>query len=256
MADLQGRGVVVVGASAGIGRALAVAAVRAGAEVLLTARRQERLAEAVVVAGGGAVLAADLGDEDTAARIADVAGQALPQIDLVIIAAGMAPLAPLEATTTEQWGAMLQTNLVGTNRCIAALVPHLAPAGIIAACSSDSVGNPRWGLGAYAASKAALEESLRGWRNEHPWARFTSIAVGPTVPTEFGDGFDRELLTTAFERWAEQGLGSAMMGTDEVAQVVLDILAAALPHPAVGLYDLRLRPTSPRADPTTERSGT
>ncbi|MGZ4784600.1 MAG: SDR family NAD(P)-dependent oxidoreductase, partial [Acidimicrobiales bacterium] len=58
--SLAGRRVLVVGASAGVGRAFAELAIRAGARVVLAARRAERLDEIVAAAGGGVAVAGDV----------------------------------------------------------------------------------------------------------------------------------------------------------------------------------------------------
>ena len=56
--------------------------------------------------------------------------------------------------------------------------------------SSESAGRPFYALGSYAASKSAVEDTMRAWRIEHPDARFVTLVVGTTVPTEFASNFD------------------------------------------------------------------
>jgi NAD(P)-dependent dehydrogenase (short-subunit alcohol dehydrogenase family) len=254
--NLTGRGVTIVGASAGIGRALAVQAVRAGADVVLTARRERELKDAVAQAGGGHAVVADLCEPEDRRRLVEETARLLPQIDLAVVAVGMAPLGPIAAASDEDWDAVLRTNVVSINRYMAELGPHLAPDALVAVCSTESVGQPRWGLGAYAASKAAIEESLRAWRLEYPGVRFTCAAVGATVPTDFGATFDRPTLEAAFEHWEQQGIGhTGFMGTDELATALLDTLAAVLPHPGIGLEHLLLRAPSP-LPPATGPTGT
>lgn len=246
MSNLEGKGVLVVGGSAGIGRAVALRAAAAGAELVVTARRAELLDEVLTEAGGGTAIVADLCVDDDCTRIAEEAAAAVPRIDVVFIAAGMAPLAPLTDVGAEDWERTMRTNVIGVNRCIAALAPRLPGGALVAACSSESVGAPRWGLGAYAASKAALEESLRAWRVEHPSVRFSCVAVGATVPTDFGTNFDRDVLGAAFGKWAAQGvLQTDMMDTGELAATIVDTLAAVLPHPRVNLEHVLLRSPSP-----------
>jgi NAD(P)-dependent dehydrogenase (short-subunit alcohol dehydrogenase family) len=229
---LDGRRVVVVGASAGIGRAFAVRAIEEGAKVLAAARREDRLAELTVEAGGGAAVAADVSDPEGCARIADAARTALGEIDLVLHAAAMSPLKRFSDTTVDDWRAVLGTNLVGVHQVIHALLPLLAPTGIVGVLSSETIGQPRAGLGAYSVSKAALEESLRCWHTEHPGVRFSCVAVGSTVPTEFGHSFDLPLLTELMGEWATHGLAQAeFMDTTEVGDFLVRLYAAALPYP-------------------------
>ena len=192
MTMLSGRKVVVVGASSGVGRAFTLAAVGAGAEVVAAARRADRLAAVIAEAGGGLGVVADVSDPQGCARIVAEAEAELGAIDLVFYAAGASPLQHLVATSTDEWRALLETNVIGVQRVIAGSLPHLADGAIVAVLSSEAAaGRTRPGLGAYGTSKAALAESLRAWRLEHPEVRFSCIALGATQPTEFGDGFPR-----------------------------------------------------------------
>jgi NAD(P)-dependent dehydrogenase (short-subunit alcohol dehydrogenase family) len=246
---LAGRKMLVVGASMGIGRAVAVGAVRAGAEVVLVARRGDALKEAVAQAGGGSVVEADLRSPEDCARIGEEARRLLGTVDLVVLAAGTALMRPLRELSAAEWAGMLETNLTGINLTISAMIPTLAPGAIVAALSSESVGHPFYWLAGYTSSKAALEESLRGWRVEHPEARFTCIQVGATVPTDFGSNFEPERLEVALQAWARQGRAQAtIMNTDEVASVILGILASASPYPGVGLEHIVLRSPAPVID--------
>jgi NAD(P)-dependent dehydrogenase (short-subunit alcohol dehydrogenase family) len=242
---LDGRRVVVVGASAGIGRAFAMRAIQEGASVVAVARRAERLADLVAEAGGGTAVATDVSEPDGCVPIADAARSELGEIDLVLHAAAMSPLKRFGDTTVDDWHAVLGTNLVGVHQVVVALLPLLAPAGIIGVLSSETIGQPRAGLGAYSVSKAALEESLRCWHTEHPGVRFSCVAVGSTVPTEFGHSFDLPLLTELMGDWATHGLAqSEFMDTTEVADFLVHLYAAALPYPQVNIEHLLLRSPS------------
>ena len=121
----------------------------------------------------------------------------------------------------------------------------LAPGAIVGVLSSETIGQPRSGLGAYSVSKAALEESLRCWHNEHPNIRFSCVAVGSTVPTEFGNSFDLPLLGDLMSDWALHGLAQAeFMDTDEVGDFLVHMYAAALPYAQVNVEHLVLRSPS------------
>lgn len=239
---LAGRRVLVVGGSSGIGQGFAVRAARAGAKVAVVGRRADRLDETVERAGGGTAIVADLRNADDCARIGAEAAAALGTIDLVFIAAGAAALRWVEETTADDWAVAFETNVIGVNLVIRALCPALEPGAIVAACSSESVGHPHSGLVPYGASKAALEESLRGWRIEHPEFRFSCVAVGATVPTDFGNAFDPETLGQAMELWARHGLARAdIMKTDEVADVLVGTFGIAAAYPGVGIEHLTVR---------------
>jgi NADP-dependent 3-hydroxy acid dehydrogenase YdfG len=245
--SLAGRGVLVVGASAGIGRAVAVAAVRAGATVVLSARREDRLAEGVDEAGGGTAVACDVTDDDACRSLIDQAADACGgAIDVIFYAAGSAPLRSMVDSDPDAWRAAIETNVLGLQRIVTAAVPIMSDDGVVGVLSSETVTKPRTGLGVYGASKAALEESLRAWRIEHPELRFTCFAVGATQPTEFGVEFDMEALGPAMESWTRHGLmQESYMDTAEVAAVCVDLLATELTSPSVAVEHVVLRSPSP-----------
>jgi NAD(P)-dependent dehydrogenase (short-subunit alcohol dehydrogenase family) len=244
---MDGTRVLVVGASSGIGRATGIRAVRHGASVAFAARRADKLGEAVAEAGGGVVLEADVRDEADCARLVADAVAALGGLDLVLYATGTSPLRRLRDTGLAEWEEVLETNLVGAHLVARAAAPHLGSHGLYVAISSDSVAQPRPGLVPYAASKAALEALLAGLRAEYPGQRFGCLAVGPTMPTGFGDQFDPGLIGELFDTWMKQGLTLAAMHTDEVAEVIVETAEVLLRNPGIGLDYMLIRPVEPVA---------
>jgi NAD(P)-dependent dehydrogenase (short-subunit alcohol dehydrogenase family) len=244
--SLRDRSVLVVGASAGIGKAVALRAAAAGGRVVMAGRRRERLDRVVEEAGSGLAVVADVRRaEDCERLVAEAVGELGP-IDVVIYCAGVAPLRLLEHTTVEDWGSVLDTHVVGAHQTVRAVLPVLSPDAVVVVLSSETVGRPRLGLGAYGASKAALEETIRAWRNEHPRIRFTAVAVGATFPTEFGDSFDSELLPKAIDHWTRHGLMTEeMLDPGELAGTILGVVGTALRHPGVAIERMVLRPPSP-----------
>ncbi len=244
--SLQGRRVVVIGASAGIGRAAAAHAVAEGATVVVAARRRSALEELVAEAGGGTAVEVDLCDPASCATFATAASDAAGgPIDALLFTAGTAPLARIETLDAEQWHRTLSTNVVALNLIISGLLPSFADGAVVAALSSEAVDMPRFGLAAYGASKTALEYSLWSWRLEHPEIRFSVVNVGSTVPTEFGDHFDPELLVEALNVWATQGLAQAsFMQTDDLGGTLVELVATALRHPEIGMEHVALRSPS------------
>ena len=241
--------VLVVGASSGIGKAIAQRFVRAGASVVFSARRRERLEAAIAEAGGGTAVCADVRSPSGPAEAVRGALDVLGALDVVVYATGVSPLQRLADATQDAWAQVLETNLVGLHEVIRAAMGHLAPAAVVGVLSSDSVGTPRPGLVPYAASKAALEELLRGWRTEHPEIRFSCITVGPTFPTEFGVHFDEALMTELFADWSRLGMVHAsLMDVNELADVVVTTLEQLLRHPGIGMEHIVLRPASAIVD--------
>lgn len=241
---MGGTRVLVVGASSGVGKAIAQRFVKAGASVALSARRAENLADAIAEAGGGVAVPGDVRAHEGAAQVVQAAAEALGGIDVLIYATGVSPLQRLRDAKREQWMAVLETNLVGLHEVVQAALPHLSEGAAIGVLSSDSVGTPRPGLVPYAASKAALEELMRGWRTEHPELRFSTIVIGPTFPTEFGTSFDPELMGELWGEWERLGIADAsIMDGIELADVIVSTYETLIKYPGIGMEEVILRPT-------------
>lgn len=245
--SLAGKRVVVVGASAGIGRAFAIRAGKEGAKLVLAARRVDKLDEVVVEAGTGITVAADVRNPADCARLGAAAGEALGQVDILFISSGYAPLKMFTETDAQDWRDVLETNVIGVHEIIRAHLPSLVPTAIVAALSSDSVRHPHTALGAYSSSKAAMERCLVSWRMEKPGYRFSCVEVSGTVPTDFTSAFDPDVLDTALTEWLARGLVQENRMTPEaVADVLAGIFASAIDHPEVGLESIVVKsPTGP-----------
>jgi NAD(P)-dependent dehydrogenase (short-subunit alcohol dehydrogenase family) len=238
-ASIEGRRLLVVGATSGVGRAIAATAAAAGARVVAVGRRSDRLDELVARGDGELVgVRADVRVEDGCRRMVEKAVGVLGGLDALVYATGMSPLGRLVDTTADEWHAVLETNVVGAALVCRHAISHLdASGGRALFLSSVSVEDPRPFLVPYGASKAALDSLIRGWRNEHPDLCFTRVVVGPTA-TEFGTGWDAATMAELAQARAELGLVKAtLMTADEVAAQVLDALTAP-----VWVDDLRLMP--------------
>ncbi len=186
--ELTNRTVLVTGASRGLGRALAIALARAGAEVVAVARSRGPLLELVSMLRTEGLRAhaidADVGAPDAAARIAGAAAAMAGPIDVVIhdaSALGPVPLAPLADTSDAEFEEALRVNLVASFRLTRALVGAMVQRGegTIVHISSDAAveAYPTWG--AYGASKAALDHLSRTWAAELEGTGVRSFAVDP-----------------------------------------------------------------------------
>jgi NAD(P)-dependent dehydrogenase (short-subunit alcohol dehydrogenase family) len=203
---VTGRRVLVVGASSGIGRAVGIAAARAGARVVLAARRYNQLQDVEREAGGDVVaVQCDVRSPIACELAVKAAVQRLDGLDAVVFAAGVNRLSMLADTSVEDWRALVETNLIGAALVTQAVLSELRHEhGRIAYLSSHSVLRPWPALGAYAATKAGLDTMISGWRSEEPDVVFTRVVVGPTI-TGMADDWDPETAAVMFERWAEAG---------------------------------------------------
>jgi NAD(P)-dependent dehydrogenase (short-subunit alcohol dehydrogenase family) len=245
---LEGQRVLVVGASAGIGREFARQAVQDGAKVLLAARRLDRLTELAEEAGSGTPVVVDITDPASCDALADTVRSEFGTVDLVVCSAGYSPLRHFKDVSPRDWQTVLGINVIGIHQMIRSVLPVTTEGGLIAVMSSESTSAPRHALGVYTSSKVALEMSMRVWRQEEPQVRFTTLVVGGTFPTDFGVDFDMEILLPAMESWARIGtIQEKLMATEEVAAVIRGTLASIVDLPDISLDQVVIRSPSPVA---------
>ena len=230
---------LVVGASSGIGAALARAVAAGGGQVAVSARRSDRLEELVAQMGTGYAVPGDATDPDDARRVADAAAAALGGLDLMVYVAGYGVLQPLVETDPDTWTDVFRVNVVGANLAAAAALDHLGPDGIAAFVSSRTVDDANPMFATYSATKAALDQCIRVWRHEHPDRRFVRIVMGNTAPTEFADHMRPERLGEALEAWQGLGIPGGMMDVDDVGRALAEALAVALDHPGIDSSEIR-----------------
>ena len=240
--SLEGQRVVVVGASAGIGRELAARAVRDGAQVILAARRLAALEALRAEAGGGTTVEVDIRDPESNAALAGRVRREFGSADLVVCSAGYSPLRYMHEATPADWQRVLSVNVVGIHQLVQAMLPVCTPGGLIGVMSSESTLQPRDLLGVYTSSKAALEMSLRIWRQEQSAVRITTLVVGGTFPTEFGTDFDMERLVPALQSWGRHGtLQEKLMTPQDVAAAIVGTLASIIDLPDVSIDTVVIR---------------
>jgi NAD(P)-dependent dehydrogenase (short-subunit alcohol dehydrogenase family) len=112
---------LVTGASSGIGKASALALLREGYRVVLTARRQELLDKAVAESGAGdraLAITADVGDPASVRELFARTKAKFGRLDVLFNNAGMgAPAMPMEDLPFDKWQAVVAANLTGTFLC-------------------------------------------------------------------------------------------------------------------------------------------
>ena len=184
--DLSGKLVLVTGATRGIGRAVAIAAAAAGAELIITGRTVGALEEAddAIRAAGGRSTMVELDMKDTPAipRLAAAIAGRWERLDGFVANAAMLPaLTPVTHLTPEAWDESVAVNLTGQWHMIRTLDPLLraSPAGrAVLVTSGAAVGSrPFWGP--YAASKAAVEALARSWAHETQNMKLRVNSVNP-----------------------------------------------------------------------------
>jgi len=246
MPDRRPARVLVVGASSGIGAGVARAVVAEGGKVALAARRSERLQALVEELGCGFPVMGDAGDAEQARGLVDQAAEAMGGLDLVVYAAGYGPLQRLAETTPDTWTDVYRVNVIGANLIAGASLAHLDHRGIVAFVSSRTVEDSNAYFAPYSASKAALDQSIRSWRVEHPEHRFVRVVMGNCQPTEFDQHMGLDLLDAAITAWGAQGIPGGLMHVDDVGRALIGSLAVSLAHPDIDMpeikMDARVRP--------------
>jgi len=231
--NIDGTRMLVIGASSGIGHALARAAHGRGAVVALAARRMENLTKLAEEIGGSAH-ELDVADPAAIERVIDEVADRLGQLDAVVFTSAAVPFARVEETDVTTWLHAYAVNAVGASHVLRAALPHLADNAVVLVASSHDVGRPRAGVAAYHASKAALDEILRSWRAEHPDLAVIRVSVGPTEGTEILRGADRDLLAELYRAWAQEGqIPATMSAVDDVANAMLSLIAVSRANPTV-----------------------
>ncbi len=222
---------VVVGASSGLGRSIAIGLGQRGATVALLARRMDRLVDAAKEAGPGSMaISCDVTDTASCQSAIEEAALALGGIDALLYTPAIGSLSRLVDVNADTWRRTFDTNVIGAALVTAAAIPHLTRSHGVAAYLTSVNGSitPPWpGLGSYAVSKAALETLVEAWRVEHPAVGFTRVIVGdcaggegPSM-TEFANNWDPELFSKFYSIWVERGLvAGSLVDVEELIGVV------------------------------------
>ena len=192
--NIEGKVVVITGASSGLGQATARMLSAQGAIVVLGARRVERieaLAKKLSAAGGQALaLRTDVTRAADVQRLVDAAVEKFGRVDVLVNNAGLMPSSPLERLKIDDWDRMIDVNIKGVLYGIAAALPHMKAqkGGHIVNVSSVAGHKVRAGTAVYSATKHAVRVLTEGLRQEvKPYDIRTTIISPGAVATELPD---------------------------------------------------------------------
>jgi 3-oxoacyl-[acyl-carrier protein] reductase len=218
--ELSGKAAIVTGGSKGIGYAVAEALARAGADVVICARHEDEVARAAAElerAGRGRVIGVrcDMRVEDDVRRLVDGAVTELGRIDVLVNNAGVGRFGSMDELSSDDWHAVIETNLNGVFYASSAAIPHMkrAGSGFIINIGSLAGKNPMPGGAAYNASKFGLvgfsEAMMLDVR--HMGIRVSCIMPG-SVATYFNDHTPSEK-----DAWKIQ--------PQDIATIVMELIA-------------------------------
>ncbi len=242
--NIEGKVVVITGASSGLGEATAKHLSELGATVVLGARRFDRIQSlAAGLSGeGGKVLAVatDVTDVGQVKNLVDSAVAMFGRVDVVINNAGLMPQSPLERLKVEDWDRMIDVNIKGVLYGIAAALPHMKEqqSGHIINVSSVAGHKVHAGGAVYSATKAAVLALSEGLRQEvKPYNIRTTVISPGAVATELPDSITEPDIAKGIK---EMFYDVMAIPADSFARAV----AFAVSQPAdVDINEIVFRPT-------------
>ena len=243
MSGIDGKVVVITGASSGIGEATAVLLAHRGARLVLGARRSDRLADLVArieQAGGGAVhTRTDVTRREDLHALVALAGERFGRLDVLVNNAGAGLISPLDDLRVDEWDQMIDVNVNGVLHGIAAALPVFRAQGTGHFVTTASTAAFRIvpTMAVYAGTKFAVRAICEGLRQEAGDSlRVTTVSPGP-VDTAFAEASTnqqvREQITQTRDRIA--------IPADAVARAI----AFAIDQPAdIDVNEIVVRPTA------------
>jgi NAD(P)-dependent dehydrogenase (short-subunit alcohol dehydrogenase family) len=207
--DLTGKVALVTGGSRGLGRAMALAFARAGADVVIASRKREacEAAAAEITALGGRALpyACHVGQWEQLDGLVEAAYRHFGKVDVLVNNAGMSPLYPSLVEVSEAlWDKVLAVNLKGPFRLSALVGSRMAAGagGSIINISSVAAVRPTPMETPYGAAKAGLNALTVAFAQAYgPKVRVNCIMAGPFL-TDISKAWDVELVTKMLEAHA------------------------------------------------------
>ncbi|MEN2989852.1 SDR family oxidoreductase [Tistrella sp. BH-R2-4] len=241
--SIQGKVVIITGASSGIGRATARLLAEHGAFVVLGARNEASLGAVVdeITAAGGraAFKKTDVRHRRDLEELVAFAVARGGRLDVIVNNAGVGPISRFDALRVDDWDAMIDVNFRGTLYGIAAALPVFARqdsghvVNVISTAGLQIVPT----MGVYAATKNAVRTATEVLRQEAgPRLRVTEVSPG-VIATNFGD----TITDQPTRKMIEERLGGIAISPDAVAR---GILYALEQPPEVDVGSIVIRPTA------------
>jgi NADP-dependent 3-hydroxy acid dehydrogenase YdfG len=197
--NIQGKVVVITGASSGLGEAAAKHLSALGAIIVLGARRVKRiqsLAEELTTKGGKALaITTDVTQIDQVKKLVDAAVHTYGRIDVMINNAGLMPHSLLERLKINEWNQMIDVNIKGVLYGIATALPHMKQQRSGHFINVSSVAGHKVTLAGavYAATKHAVRALSEGLRQEvKPYNIRTTVISPGAVATELPDSITEQ----------------------------------------------------------------
>jgi NADP-dependent 3-hydroxy acid dehydrogenase YdfG len=195
MESLKGKNVLVTGATGGIGMQTAKLLAGSGAVVFLSGRNKERLGEVANTLSipANRIFLADISNETEVAAMAQSIHAQVPALDILVNAAGIGIIKPIDTLTADEFNRTLQSNLAGPFNLLKAFLPAMKEQkkGLIINIPGVLGKVPMAGAAAYSASKYGLVGMMQSVREElkRTEIRITNLFLGG-VDSPFWDNID------------------------------------------------------------------
>lgn len=233
--NLDGRTAVVVGATSGIGKSIALALADAGADVVGTGRRAEQCEELtrIIEARGRKSLnhPVDVSDRESIAQLRDAVIDRFGKVDILVNSAGRTQRTPTMQVTDEEWNAILNTNVTGALRACQIFGKSMIERGYgrIINIASLSSFVALFEVAAYSASKAAIASLTKSLAIE--WARH-GICVNAIAPGVVRTDLNQQLLdeTTRGQEFLIRTPVARFGSTDEIAAAAVFLASDAISY--------------------------
>jgi NADP-dependent 3-hydroxy acid dehydrogenase YdfG len=238
---IENKVIVIVGASSGLGEALARRLQKDGAKLVLGARRLDRLVKLAeeLKLNKDTVLKTDVTDPKQVQALVDRAVSHYGKIDVIVNNAGLMPHSLLERRKFDDWNAMIDVNLKGVLYGIAAALPYMKEqkSGHIINTSSVAGHKVRPGSAVYAATKTAVRVISEGLRQEvKPYNIRTTIISPGAVTSELADSITEPDVAKNIKQFYED--------TAISAESFASVVAFAISQPEdVDINEILFRPT-------------
>lgn len=238
MESLKGKTVLITGATGGIGMATARLLVAGGAQVFLTGRNAEKLQaiQQELKLPAERVFAADLGQATEVEALRQRYHTAFPTIDILVNAAGIGIIKPMESLSPEEFMATLQSNLIAPFLLMKAFLPAMKEVkkGLIINIPGVLGKVPMAGAAAYSASKYGLTGMMQSIREElkRTDIRITNLFLGG-VDSSFWDRIDLRVQREKMIRADEAAKSVWFLCQQPLSGVVSEMVLQPFNHQAI-----------------------
>jgi NADP-dependent 3-hydroxy acid dehydrogenase YdfG len=243
MPNIEGKVVVITGASSGLGEATARHLSAEGATVVLGARRADRIQKIAgeLASNGGKAIAftTDVTQADQVKRLVDGGVKAFGRVDVMLNNAGLMPHSPLERLKIDDWNRTIDVNIKGVLYGIAAALPYFKEqkSGHFINVSSVAGHKIRPGGAVYSATKTAVLVLSEGLRQEVKPYNIRTTVISPGA-------VESELVDSITEPDVKKGMQAFYDATAIPADSFARMVSFAMSQPDdVDINEILFRPT-------------